>query len=50
MFDPDEADGLLAAFYAGMDGVEEATATWAMWASSLMGMIKHIMDAIEPDL
>jgi len=50
VFDPDEADGLLAAFYAGIDGVEEATATWAMWASSLMGMIKHIMDAIEPDL
>lgn len=47
VFDPDEADGLLAAYYAGLDGVEEATATFAMWAGSLMGMIRHIMDSLE---
>jgi len=41
VFDPEEAQGLLAAFYAGMDGVDEATATFAMWAGSLMGMISH---------
>jgi hypothetical protein len=47
VFDPDEADGLLAAYYAGLEGVEEATATFAMWAGSLMGMIRHIMDSLE---
>lgn len=41
VFDSDEAEGLLAAFYAGMDGVDEATATFAMWAGSLMGMLSH---------
>ena len=43
VFDEAAADGILAAFYAGLDGIEEAEATFAMWAASLMGMIGDCM-------
>tara|TARA_R100001082_G_C4362842_1_gene160257 strand:+ start:191 stop:505 length:315 start_codon:yes stop_codon:yes gene_type:complete len=50
VFDIEEADGLLAAFYAGLDGVDEATATFAMWAGSLMGMIRTCMGSIDDSI
>ena len=50
VFDIEEADGLLAAFYAGLDGVEEASATFAMWAGSLMGMIRACMNNIDESM
>ncbi len=50
VFDIEEADGILAAFYAGLDGVEGATATFAMWAGSLMGMIRNCMEHSEESI
>ena len=49
VFEPDEAEGLLAAFYAGMDGVEEAEATFAMWAASLMGMLRRCLTNLDDE-
>ena len=43
VFEPEEAEGLLAAFYAGMEGVDEAAETFAMWTASLMGMLRRCM-------
>ena len=43
VFNPQEADMLLAAFHASMDGVEDATHAWGVWITSLMGMIRQCM-------
>ena len=47
VFDPEEAEHLLAAFYAGMDGVDEAAEVFAVWIGSLMGMLRQCMQAQE---
>ena len=33
--------GLLSAFHAGVEGIEEATYAWGVWITSLMGMIRQ---------
>tara|TARA_R100000664_G_C2689464_1_gene94142 strand:+ start:374 stop:691 length:318 start_codon:yes stop_codon:yes gene_type:complete len=43
VFDPDEAEALLGAFYAGVEGVDEATEVFAVWITSLMGMLRQCM-------
>jgi len=47
VFDPEEAEHLLAAFYAGMDGVEDAQRAFAVWTGSLMGMLRQCMEGTE---
>ena len=47
VFDPEEAEHLLAAFYAGMDGVEDAQRALAVWTGSLMGMLRQCMEGTE---
>ena len=44
VFDPDEAESLLAAFYAGMEGVDDATEVFSVWVASLMGMLRSCME------
>ena len=46
VFNEQEAECLLAAFYAGMDGVNEAQAAFGVWVTSLMGMIRQCL-AVE---
>mgnify|MGYP004464746719 FL=1 len=46
VFSEQEAECLLAAFYAGMDGVDEAQAAFGVWVTSLMGMVRQCL-AIE---
>jgi|TARA_R100001530_G_scaffold16014_1_gene14174 hypothetical protein len=48
VFDPEEAEQLLAAFYAGMDGVTNAQEAFAVWVGSLMGMLRSCMQGLEP--
>ena len=43
VFDEDEAETLLAAFHAGVEGVEDATYAWGVWVTSLMGMIRQCL-------
>ena len=47
VFDPEEAEHWLAAFYAGMDGVEDAQRAFAVWTGSLMGMLRQCMEGTE---
>jgi len=47
VFDREEAEHLLAAFYAGMDGVDDAQQAFAVWAGSLMGMLRQCMEGTE---
>ena len=47
VFDPEEAEHLLAAFYAGMDGVDDAQEVFAVWIGSLMGMLRQCMQSLE---
>ena len=47
VFDPDEAEQLLAAFYAGMEGVDDAQQVFAVWVGSLMGMLRQCMQSLE---
>jgi len=46
VFNEQEAECMLAAFYAGMEGVDEAQAAFGVWVTSLMGMIRQCL-AIE---
>ncbi len=48
VFDEDEAASLLAAFHAGVEGVEDATYAWGVWITSLMGMIRQCLTG-SPD-
>ena len=41
VFAEDEAASLLAAFRAGVEGIEEAPYAWGVWITSLMGMIRQ---------
>jgi len=43
VFDHDEAETLLAAFHAGVEGIEDATYAWGVWVTSLMGMIRQCL-------
>jgi hypothetical protein len=43
VFDETEAEALLAAFQAGVDGIEEAQFAFAAWATSLMGLIRQCL-------
>ncbi len=43
VFSEDEAEMLLAAFHASLEGVEDATYAWGVWITSLMGMIRQCM-------
>jgi hypothetical protein len=43
VFDAEEADGILAAFYAGMDGLNDAQRAFAQWIASLMRMLGECM-------
>jgi hypothetical protein len=43
VFSEEEADILLAAFHAGVEGIEDATYAWGVWVTSLMGMIRQCM-------
>ena len=47
VFDREEAEHLLAAFYAGMDGVDDAQQAFAVWIGSLMGMLRQCMEGTE---
>ena len=44
VFDPDEAEGLLAAFYAGMDGIDNAAECFSMWVGSFMGLLRQCVE------
>jgi len=43
IFHEEEADLLLAAFQAALDGVDEAGEAFAVWTTSLMGLLKESM-------
>ena len=43
VFDETEAETLLAAFHAGVEGIEEAQYAFAVWATSLMGLIRLLI-------
>ena len=45
--DLQETAHLLAAFYAGMDGVDEAQEVFAVWVGALMGMLRQCMQSQE---
>jgi|TARA_R110000744_G_scaffold132213_2_gene240451 hypothetical protein len=47
VFSEQEAECLLAAFYAGMDGVDEAQAAFGVWVTSLMGMMRQCLTIEE---
>jgi len=47
VFDPEEAEHLLAAFYAGMDGVDDAQQAFAVWVASFMGLLRQCMEGTE---
>ena len=49
VFDAEEADAILAAFYAGMDGLDEAQRAFAMWVASLMRMLGECMSNYPDD-
>ena len=49
VLDEEEAEFLLAAFHAGIDGIEDATYTWAAWATCLMGIIKQTLVVLPDD-
>ena len=43
VFHEDEAEHLLAAFYAGVDGIEDAQQAFGVWVTSLMGMVRQCL-------
>ena len=43
VFDETEAENLLAAFHAGVEGIEDAQYAFACWATSLMGLIRQCL-------
>jgi len=47
VFHEGEADLLLAAFEAAMDGVEEAGEAFAVWTTSLIGLIRQSLSHYE---
>ena len=47
VFNEDEAEMLLAAFHASLEGVEDATYAWGVWITSLMGMIRQCMTGVQ---
>lgn len=49
VLDEEEAEFLLAAFHAGIDGIEDATYSWAAWATCLMGIIKQSLVVLPDD-
>ena len=49
VLDEEEAEFLLAAFHAGIDGIEDATYTWAAWTTCLMGIIKQSLVVLPDD-
>ena len=49
VLDEEEAEFLLAAFHAGIDGTEDATYSWAAWATCLMGIIKQSLVVLPDD-
>lgn len=44
VFDHDEADSLLSAFYAGVNGVDDAAEVFSVWVTTLMGLIRQCME------
>jgi hypothetical protein len=44
VFDYDEAEHLLAAFYAGMDGVQDAQEVFGVWVTALMGIVRECLE------
>lgn len=49
VFEPDEADAILSAFYAGMDGLNEAQRAFAQWIASLMRMLSDCMNSYNDE-
>lgn len=47
VFEPDEAEGLLAAFYAGMEGVDNAAECFSVWVGSFMGLLGQCMERFD---
>jgi hypothetical protein len=43
VFDFEEAEHLLAAFYAGMDGVDDAQEVFGVWVTALMGIVRECL-------
>lgn len=43
VFDYDEAEHLLAAFHAGMEGIEDAQYVFGVWTASLMGILRECL-------
>ena len=41
VFDYDEAEHLMAAFYAGMEGVDDAQEVFGVWVTALMGIVRE---------
>lgn len=49
VFSEDDAEMLLAAFHASLEGVDDATHAWGVWITSLMGMIRQCMSGVPED-
>ena len=49
VFDEDEAEFLLSAFHAGIEGIDDASYAWAAWATALMGIIKQSLVVLPDD-
>ena len=45
VFESDEAEAILAAFHAGVDGVQGAQWAFAQWVASLMSMLSEAVIA-----
>jgi len=49
VFNEDDAEMLLAAFHASLEGVDDATHAWGVWITSLMGMIRQCMSGVPEE-
>ena len=49
VFDDDEADALVATYFAGMDGSDEAQSSFGLWVASLINMLDACLDDLPTD-
>ncbi len=49
VFDPDEADCLLGAYFAGMEGSDLGQTSFGHWVSGLMGMLDACLADPPPE-
>ena len=49
VFDDDEADALVATYFAGMDGSDEAQSSFGLWVASLINMLDACLEDLPTD-